>query len=164
MFICIGKIFGAHGVRGLTKIKCLLSAPNQAVFNGELCDVAGNQIYQAKLHSFNADVGLVALSGVTTREQAQSLRGTLLYVSRAILPIIEEDEGYYFIDLIGCQAFSPEGELVGVVSNMLNFGAGDIAEIEHLNGKTELYPFSDAVFPEVDIQAKRLTLIPPEVV
>ena len=70
---------------------------------------------------------------VATREDAEALRGLDLYMPRDALPAPDEDE-FYFADLIGLAAVSPDGEALGPIKCVQNFGAGDLLEIAPPDG------------------------------
>ncbi|MGH6936431.1 MAG: PRC-barrel domain-containing protein [Methylocella sp.] len=54
------------------------------------------------------------------------------------------------------------GEAFGSVVNVLNFGGGDILVIARADGDETLFlPFTKAVFPQGDIGAGHLTVVPP---
>ncbi len=101
---------------------------------------------------------------VSTREQAQALRGLRLYISRAALPEPDEDE-YYLADLIGLAVHSPDGRALGSVKSVQNFGAGDLLEIAPGDGAATWWaPFTRAVVPEVRLQEGVIVVSrPPEV-
>jgi 16S rRNA processing protein RimM len=101
---------------------------------------------------------------IATREQAQALRGLRLYIERADLPDPGEDE-FYIADLVGLAVLSPEGEALGAVKAVHNFGAGDLLEIMPMDGApTWLAPFTLAVVPQVRlIQGEIVVARPPEV-
>lgn len=145
-------------------MKSFMTDDNLSLLNGTLYNEAGTPLFQSSLRSKQGEVALLALENVEEREAAQRLRGTLLYLPRTILPQLDAEEGYYIVDLIGCSSYDASGLLNGTITHVLNFGAGDIVEIQHTDGQTVLYPFTDAIFPEVDIQGRRVTLIPPEIV
>jgi 16S rRNA processing protein RimM len=99
---------------------------------------------------------------VTTRESAEALTGTKLYVPRDRLPEAEEG-AYYHSDLIGLEAYDAFDVQIGTVVAMYNFGAGDIIEVKLLSGGDNLLlPFTDATVPEIDTEERRLTLVLPE--
>ena len=85
-----------------------------------------------------------------------ALRGVELYVARAQLPQLTQEDDFYYADLIGLKVVSAEGERLGDVTAVHNFGAGDLLEI---NGS--FYPFTKQVVPQVDVAAGQLTLVPP---
>jgi 16S rRNA processing protein RimM len=94
---------------------------------------------------------------VETRDAAEALKGQQLYVPRSALPEPEARE-YYHADLIGLRAETPDGRLIGQISTVLNYRAGDILEITLADGKTELVPFTDRHVPVVDFAAGRVVV------
>ena len=100
---------------------------------------------------------ILRFSGVDTRDAAEQLKGCRLYISRAALPEPAPRE-YYHADLIGLRAENSEGDEMGRVSAVLNYGAGDILEITRSDGETELIPFSDAHVPVVDFAEGRVVI------
>jgi 16S rRNA processing protein RimM len=75
------------------------------------------------------------------------LRGTTLSVPRSALPPLGEGE-YYHADLLGLPAVTTEGEPLGTVVAIDNFGAGDVIEIERPNGKRFMVPMRPEAVPE----------------
>ena len=112
-----------HGVRGLLRVATYLrdsralGAMTQAVVDGRAYAIES----ALRIH----DGWLVALRGITTREQAQHLRGKEIHALRSELPPLEVDE-WYLADLVGLRAVRTDGQDLGVVDAVCNFGAGDI--------------------------------------
>jgi len=101
---------------------------------------------------------------VQTREQAQALSGTKLYVYRKDMPAPDEDE-FYFEDLIGLEVKTTDGKRMGKVIQAHNFGAGDMLEISGTKDIPEFYhPFTKIGVPKVDIKAGRIVIFIEEVV
>ena len=70
---------------------------------------------------------------------------------RSALPQPDEEE-YYHADLIGLVARSEDGEVLGRIKAVHDFGAGDILEIDPGGGKAALFqPFTRAAVPEVNL-------------
>ena len=86
-----------------------------------------------------------------TREQAQAMRNTKLYVPREKLPPAPVDE-YYHVDLIGLRAQTMTGEDLGTIANIIT-AAGDLLEISNTPNtkKSWLLPFTMENVPIVDI-------------
>ena len=107
--------------------------------------------------------GLVARAEeVSTKEAADALRGLRLYVTREALPEPEEDE-FYLADLIGLRAETPEGERLGVVKAVHDFGAGDILEVDPGEGRPTFFlPFTRDNVPAVEVAAGRVVAVRPE--
>ena len=88
------------------------------------------------------------------------MRGAFLYIPRDRLPAPDEDE-FYLTDLIGLAAVSPDGEALGTVKSVRDFGAGDILEIQPPDGPTWLLAFTRENVPEIDPENGRLTVVRP---
>ena len=82
------------------------------------------------------------------------------FVDRAALPPPDEDE-FYHADLIGLRAELPDGSVLGAVTAMHNFGAGDIVELLLPSGKRPLLPFDRETVPEIDPTGGRIVIDPP---
>ena len=100
------------------------------------------------------------LKGVGDRDAAEKLTNVKLYVTRDQLPPVEDDETFYYADLIGLAAVTPDGAPVGTVTAIHNFGAGDVIEIKPETGEPLLLPFTDAAVPEIDLAAGRMVVVP----
>jgi 16S rRNA processing protein RimM len=102
------------------------------------------------------------IAGVTGREAAEKLRNLELYIPRARLPAIEEDDTFYHADLVGLDVMTPDGVQVGTVHALLNFGAGDIIDIVPVGGGDHLMlPFNEQLVPKIDLAAKRIVVVLP---
>ena len=101
--------------------------------------------------------GAVArVEGVGDRSAAEALRGSLVEVERSALPPLEEGE-YYHADLIGLDCFDRDGNSVGRVVAVENYGAGDLLEVEMPEGKSSLIPFRPGI---ADLDGERILLDP----
>ena len=158
--ICLGAITGAHGVRGLVRIKSFTETPEDLTAYGPLWDEAGRRRFDVTVKSQAKGALIAAIAGVDDRDAAEALKGTRLYVDRTALPPTEEEE-YYHADLIGLSAEDRDGKAIGRVTGVQNYGAGDILEIERPDGTELLLPFTKAAVPEVDLAEGRLVVDPP---
>ena len=85
--IAVGKIKGAHGVRGQVRVQSYTDDPTALARYRPLTDSSGNRMFEATLRGRSHDGDLVlALAGVTTRDEADALRGAELFVPRSALP------------------------------------------------------------------------------
>jgi len=95
------------------------------------------------------------VEGVESPEAAKAWTRVELYAPRAALPELEDDD-HYHADLMGMAVLSEEGETLGEVIGVTNFGAGDILEISRGKGVSML-PFTrEAV---LDVRAKDKQII-----
>ena len=158
--VLLGVVTSAHGIKGEVKVKTFTESPEGLGDYGPLTTDAGRVLEVAALRPNKADEAVVRFSGISDRNAAERLKGQSLYVPRSALPPPEEGE-FYLTDLIGLRAEDPAGAALGTVKAVHNFGAGDVLEIEHSDGKTEFVAFTDTNVPAVDIAGGRVVIIPP---
>jgi len=157
-------IFGApHGVRGELRVKSYTGDPKALSDYGALTDKSAKAVYKlTALRALKDDMLVVKLAGIDSREAAEKLTGAELFARRAQLPPPSDDE-FYHDDLVGLEAVTREGERLGPVAALRNFGAGDILEIAPAPGaETLLLPFTKAVAVEIDFDKGRIVIVPPE--
>lgn len=159
--ICVGAISGSFGVAGEVRLKSFCSDPEAIASYGPLYTEDGARSFTVKLTRAVAGGLGARLPGVTTKEQADALKGTSLYVDRGKLPSLPDDE-YYHADLIGLEARDTGGALLGKVAAVHNHGAGDLLEISGAAGASILLPFTLAAVPTVDLAARRIVVDLPE--
>ena len=159
--ICIGAIAGSFGVRGEVRLKSFAANPEDIAGYGPLV-TKDAQSYSVTLTGQTRNGFTARLTGVTTKEEADALRGVQLFVPRAVLPGLSEDE-YYHADLVGLAVVDTGGAPLGTVHAVLNHGAADLLELS-VPGTTEtvLLPFTRAAVPTVDLAARRIVADPPE--
>ena len=158
--VCVAAIAGAHGVRGLVKIKPFTEVAEDVAAYGPLSDEAGKRHFDLELKGQVKGLLLAKIGGVTDRDVAQALRGTRLYVARSALPEPVEDETYYHADLIGLRVETESGEVLGRVQAVYDFGAGDVLEVKAEGGADFFLPFTKAQVPLVDVANGRLVAMP----
>jgi 16S rRNA processing protein RimM len=152
--IALAAVAGAHGIKGEVRLKLF-------------SDGAENLSVHEKLYVGGAERRLLAVrdsgktavarfEGVDDRSAAEALRGSLVEVDRSALPPLEQGE-YYHDDLIGLPAVDGQGNAVGAVVAVENYGAGDLLEIEMEGGKTSLIPFKPGI---ADLEDGRILLDP----
>jgi len=157
--------FGApHGVKGEVRLKSFTADPLAVATYGPLAAEDGRIFELASARpaagSSSPEMLVVRIGGVSDRNAAEALKGIRLSIPFDRLPPPGEDE-FYHADLIGLRAVTPDGETVGTIVAVPNFGAGDLVEIAPAEGASVLIPFSDAHVPAVDIAGGTVTVILP---
>jgi 16S rRNA processing protein RimM len=157
----VGRVAGGFGVRGEVRITTYTEDPLALKAYRDLKredGTPGLTIVTARA----VKGGIIARAKeIETKEQADAMRGLKLFVARDKLPAPDEDE-FYLTDLVGLEAVTPEGERLGRVKAVPNFGAGDLLEIDPGEGKQTWYlPFTRDAVPEVDIAGGKVVAVPP---
>ena len=155
--ICIGKIKSAHGIKGLVKIAPYcedLSFLEGKIFISE----NGTDAIDISIKSSAGKFLLAEIKEITDRNGAEEISGTELFAEENILPEIDTPDTFYISDLIGLKALNTEGQEIGKVIAVEDFGAGDLLEIKPLEGETYYIPFKNQTVPDIDIQKGTITI------
>ncbi len=163
--VCLGKINGAHGVKGLVKVFCFGEDPKALEQYGPLytSDTGSDQI-SIKLKNIVGKNWLAEIDGIDDKTKADALNGTELWLERNKLPEPEDGE-FYIEDLAGLKAEDKEGNKIGTVTSVQNFGAGDLLEIKPQEGGESFFLiFTKENVTDVNIEAGTITVnLPPEI-
>jgi 16S rRNA processing protein RimM len=159
--VLVGVIAAAHGVRGLVRVKSFTAEPEGVASYGEVTDERGHRRFRLTLQGQAKDGVIARIEGVADRDTAEALKGTKLFVPRDALPEIAADDEFYQADLVGLRVETRDGRRLGRVKAVLNFGAGDMLEIEG-EGGSQMLPFTKRVVPVVDLAGGRLVADPPD--
>lgn len=161
--VVLGRVVGAHGIRGRVRVVCLGDGPENLLRASEIWlgrDEKDEQLrrYVVKAAG-NARAGEVrlALDGVDDRDEAQALRGRLVMGPAESLEELPEGE-YYWHQLIGCEVFGTDGQTVGTVKEMMETGAHDLFVVESAEGRRHLIPSAGDLVQEIDIEARRIVV------
>ncbi|CAN5547088.1 ribosome maturation factor RimM [soil metagenome] len=138
--VTLAVVIGAHGVMGEVRLKLFTDdlGPYRSFNDGALTLKAARPGSNGTIARF---------AEVTDRNGAEAMRGTQLTIPRDALPPLEEGE-YYHADLLGLAAVSTDGEDLGRVIAIDNFGAGDVIEIERPTTKRFMVPMRADAVPE----------------
>ncbi len=157
-YLEIGKIVGTHGVMGEMRVECWCDSPQFISKFKELYFDKGKEKLSVTSRP-HKNIALMKIKGVTTVEEADLLRGRILYMRRkdAKLP-----KGTHFVqDIIGLEVRDAEtAEVYGNVTEVLKTGANDVYEIKNEDGKAYYIPKIPLVVKEVNPE-KGFVLITP---
>ena len=156
--ICVGAIAGSYGVDGEARIKSFCAEPSAIGDYGPLFSVDGSKSFMITLTRPVTGGFGARIAGVSSKEQADGLRGVSLFAPRSVLPALPDDE-FYYADLIGLDVVDTGGAALGAVKAVHNHGAGDILEV---GAAGLLIPFTRAAVPTVDLAARRVVVDLPE--
>jgi len=152
--VTLAAIAGAHGIAGEVRLK-LFAESVESIRRHKIVQ-AGDRTLTLKSVKEGGGMPIARFAEITDRNAAEALRGTVITVPRSALPPLEEGE-YYHADLIGLTCATQGGEDVGIVAAVENFGAGDILEIERLDGKKVMVPFKPTI---ADLEDGRIVVDP----
>ena len=160
--VCVAAFSSAHGVSGAIRLKSYTENPDDVAQYGDLQSEDGSLTYELEVVSHTGKGELIVkVEGVSSRDEAELLKGERLYVSRTELPEAGDEE-FYHADLIGLTVKTVSGKTLGTVRAVFDFGAGDMLEILPKEGTIIMVPFTKAIVPIVDIEKGRIVVDPPE--
>jgi 16S rRNA processing protein RimM len=159
--LAIGRVGRAHGLKGEVRVELFFADSDALDHVDELwLSSKPDSAEGAKAHELEAarpvpKAYLVKLSGVSDRNAAEALRGSIVWVPRAAL---ETGEGEYFlVDLVGAKVTSPEGEL-GTVTEIATHPSVDSLVIKTHDGRTVEQPLLDEWVLRVSVSERLVEL------
>ena len=145
--VALAAVAGAHGVRGEVKLK-LFGDSIDSLSRQPSLTVGGKPLLLKDVRAGNK-TAIARFEGVASREAAEALRGSLVEIDRVALPSLADGE-YYHADLIGLPCVDGAGVAVGTVAAIEDFGAGELLDVEKIDGKSSLIPFREGIADLVD--------------
>lgn len=159
--LCVGTIAGAFGVLGEVRLKSFTSDPYAIADLAPLLTENGTAEFDLVIIGQTKNGLTVRMSGIISKEDADAMKGTKLFVPRSRLPDLPDDE-YYYSDLEGLEVSDTGGQHLGTVKSVHNHGASDLLEIKLPDSNaTVLLPFTNAAVPTVDLKNNRIVADPP---
>ncbi len=164
-FILVGKIVGAHGVKGTVRI-LLYSGSDSALFKADSLYIKETEgdLKRYEITSLNLYGNIVRanLEGIVSRTQAKDIAGSFVFLTKNSLDVPEEGVWYWF-ELIGLSVLTKEGEPIGIVESIFPTGANDILVVkEKKTDKEILVPAIEPIVTDVDMKKKILWVDLPD--
>lgn len=155
-FAVIGKIIAPHGTGGMVKVYPYSDAPER-INHLEAVEIyfsSGRRKVEVEKASHYGHLWLIKLSGVNTREDASRLRGGLIIIPLADRLPLSEDT-FYHDQLVGLQVSTVEGEVIGLVVELISTGGHDLLLVDcgPEKAKKVLVPAVKRIVRQVDLAA-----------
>ena len=160
-FITVGKVLNSFGLKGQLKVEVYLEDLKLLKTVDIFC--IGSALIKSKLRflkNTKKTTWIVAIPGIKNKEQADQLKGHLIYIETKYLPSLMTDE-FYYKDLKGLR-IKIEGSIQkGIVNDVCNFGSGDILEVSLDDRKVTIYiPFNKDNVRKIDLVNRTIMLTP----
>lgn len=159
----VGRIINTHGLKGEVKVLPFSDEPLRFK-NYKTVFVKGTN-YERQ-HSVTSvktvkNVAVLKFEEVQSIEEAETLKGYLVYIEESVIPVLEEDS-FYVKDLIDCSVFNEIGELLGTLKEVISTGSNDVYVVERIEKPNLLVPALKSVVLKVDISQKRVEVQLPK--
>jgi len=156
--VFLGKVVGAHGVRGALKVGTAEPQPELFAALGEV------HIGPTRHRVLQAQAGrrcvLLKVEGITTREEAEARRGQAVEAEAERFPPLPPGE-YYHFQLVGLTVVAADtGEVLGELTDIIPTPAHDVYVVRH-GSREILLPAVEEVVREVDPAGGRMLVQPP---
>ena len=164
--IPVGHINKAHGIRG--EVSLVFDAESTELLHGDvfLQPRGGGVTRTLRITRTRMHHGalLVTFTGVTTRNDAELLRGLTVSVPRSTLPPLDDDE-LYLSDLPGVSVVvveenSPE-RVIGTITSVDIPAGQELWTITTPDGKEILFPAVDEFVLSIDLEEGTARIAPP---
>ena len=156
----IGKIVNTHGIRGEIKIAPWCDDPAMFVdLSYFYADGKKYEINRARVHK---NAVIVELAGLKHIDEANKMRNKIVTIEREILG--ELDDGVYYIaDLLGITVLDENGEMLGVLDDVIQTGSNDVYVLKSQDRpKPLLVPALRNVILDIDIDGQQMTVRLPD--
>ncbi len=160
MQVQVARIGKPHGIRGEVTVQVLTDAPDDRFVPGMDVVVEPATLGPLTLRSarWNKDILLLGFDQISTRNQAETLRGARLFVDSD--EVDDDDDAWYEHELVGLEA-RVGSEVVGKVIGLSTMAVQDLLLIENADGEEILVPFVTEIVPEVNVDGGYVLLTPP---
>ena len=156
-YLEIGQIVNTNGLKGVLKIKPFTDDITrfedlETIYIQKAKELIEFRIEQVR---YSKNMVLLKLEGIDDINEAEKYRNFYLKINRKDAVELEEDS-YFIIDIIGCEVYTDENELLGKVIDVLPTGSNDVYVVKTSEGKEILLPAIEDVIKDVDINNKKI--------
>lgn len=177
MELVVGRIVKSHGIRGEVVVDIRTDSPSERFASGSVLVTRTRKSKGSSVpSSLNVEAArnhsgrlLVRFDGVSSRDEADALRGVELLVDSESLDPLADDDEFYDHELEGLlvRIDSDDADPIGQVGEVLHTAAGEVLSISTrpespYAGREVLVPFIEQFVPTIDIQAGTVVITPPE--
>jgi len=161
--LAIARVVKPRGIKGEVTCDLLTDFPERfeglEAVTAVMPNNGGTRELTIEEHWFQNGRLVLKFAGIESMDDAETLRDAEICVSED--EAVELDEGEFFDwQLEGCQVVTAEGETIGAVTELMRTGGTEILVVK--GDKEYLIPFAESICTEVDIEAKKITVDPPE--
>ena len=156
--LLIGRIVAPFGVRGETKVTLVSNRPEylQKLKRIYLGDEFEQHVVK-RFHEHKQGLFILRLDAVSTRDDAELLRGTDVYIHQSQTGPLEADE-YFLHDLVGLAVQTQTGEALGKVVEVLETGANEVLVVKQIGKRDLLVPMIREVVVEINLAEQQIVI------
>ncbi|TYS25447.1 ribosome maturation factor RimM [Bacillus subtilis] len=158
----VGKIVNTHGIKGEVRV---ISKTDFA----EERYKPGNTLYlfmdgrnepvevTVNTHRLHKQFHLLQFKERQSLNEVEELKNAIIKVPEEDLGELNEGE-FYFHEIIGCEVFTEDGELIGKIKEILTPGANDVWVVARKGKRDALIPYIESVVKHIDVSEKKIEI------
>lgn len=162
----LGRIVGAHGLRGQVRVHFFGDSPEHLINLNHLWLAADREDPSASRYEVQfggtgrarSKEARLGLKGIVDRDQAEGLRGLIVLGEASGLENLEEGE-FYWHELVGCRVETEDAQSLGTVREIWETGAHDVLVVVDEMGRQNLIPTAREIMRDVDLDAMKITIV-----
>jgi 16S rRNA processing protein RimM len=161
MQILIAKITAPHGIKGEVKLISYLENSRDLEKYSSIV-AKDNKNYKITLvRNIKQNIYIAKINDIKNRDQAENIRNMEFFIDKSELKELSNNQ-FYYNDLIGLDVKDDVGNKIGTISNVMNFGAGDLFEVDFIsdnyNNQMNIFPFNDEIVTEINLEKKYIII------
>lgn len=147
--VCLGKVVKLHGYLGQMKIRTQFDKDFKIKSIDKIYDEQDNEYNVTKIFQTKDGI-VVALEGVDL-VKSNSFIGLNLYIDRELLK-----DKILIEDLKGSTVIFENGDIVGKILDVSDYGAAEVFSIKNQKGKEIMFPNVKGLIVEFKLEEKKL--------
>lgn len=158
----VGKIVNTHGIKGEVRVISKTDFAEERYKPGNTLYLfmdGSNEPVEVTVntHRLHKQFHLLQFKERQSLNEVEKLKNAIIKVPEEELGELNEGE-FYFHEIIGCEVFTEEGELIGKVKEILTPGANDVWVIGRKGKKDALIPYIESVVKHIDVREKKIEI------
>ncbi|MCY7797543.1 ribosome maturation factor RimM [Bacillus spizizenii] len=156
----VGKIVNTHGIKGEVRVISKTDFAEERYKPGNTLYLfmdGSNEPVEVTVntHRLHKQFHLLQFKERQSLNEVEKLKNAIIKVPEEDLGELNEGE-FYFHEIIGCEVFTEDGELIGKVKEILTPGANDVWVIGRKGKKDALIPYIESVVKHIDVSEKKI--------
>lgn len=158
-YFVVGNIVNTQGIKGEVRVMPTVDDVSRfELLDHIFVDRKGSiKEYEIENVRFHKQFVLLKLMGIDDMTTAETLKGTVVKITKDMAVPCEEDE-YYIRDLYDMEVVTVEGEKLGIITDVIFTGANDVYAVKNDDGKEILIPAIKDCIINVDIENNTMTV------
>ncbi|MCY8176823.1 ribosome maturation factor RimM [Bacillus inaquosorum] len=158
----VGKIVNTHGIKGEVRVISKTDFAEERYKPGNTLYLFMDGLNEpvevtVNTHRLHKQFHLLQFKERQSLNEVEELKNAIIKVPEEDLGELNEGE-FYFHEIIGCEVFTEDGELIGKIKEILTPGANDVWVVARKGKKDALIPYIESVVKHIDVSEKKIEI------